>query len=143
LRIQNLINKIKHLPQIKIIKRVLKTKNYNKYLTKCSAIIIPYDPSHYKIRLSGIAIASGALGIPVITTKQTWAGDMIKIKKLSGVIFSFSKDQNNFTKNIVKAIYQFLKYQKEYKTVAVKYSRYFRDNYSAKKYFKNYIFKIL
>lgn len=142
-QIKNLINVLKQLPQIKIINRLLKSKDYYKYLTKCSVIIIPYYPSHYKIRLSGVSIECGALKIPVITTKKTWAGDMIKSKKMSGITFSFSKNQNDFTINILKAITQFLKHQKKYEKSVVKLNRYFHDNYSAKKYFENHIFKTL
>lgn len=142
-RIKKITHQIKQLQQIKIIDNALDSKNYYKYLLRCSAIIIPYDPSHYKIRLSGISIECGALKIPVIATKQTWTDAMIKAKKISGISFSFSKNQQDFTKNILKALAHFLKHQKKYKKIAVKSSQYFINNYSAKEYFENYIFKTL
>ncbi len=106
------------------------------HLKKCSAVIIPYDPRHYKIRLSGVAIECGALGIPVITTGHTWVGNMVKMGKMAGTTFSFANYQELFEKRLARAINKIFKNKNAYQKMAKKHDKFFLNNFSAKNYLK-------
>lgn len=135
-RISYLVNDLKQLTNVKFIEGALSSDDYYKYLAKCFAIIIPYDPRHYKIRLSGIAIECGALGVPVITTGHTWAGNMVKMGKMTGTTFSFTNDQELFEERLIRAINKILKNKVTYQKMARKHNKFFLNNFSAKNYLK-------
>ena len=40
-------------------------------IANCDALLMPYDPSAYRIRGSGVALEALALGLPIVVTRET------------------------------------------------------------------------
>lgn len=57
--------------------RDLTSKEYDDYLIQSDCIVLPYRRESYYTRLSGVAVESTMLGIPLIYTKDTWLEDAV------------------------------------------------------------------
>ena len=57
---------------VRIIKKTLNEKEYQKELLMADFMVLPYRKFVYKSRLSGVAIESAVNGIPIIATDNTW-----------------------------------------------------------------------
>jgi len=95
---------------------------YYERLASCDIVVLPYHPSHYKIRCSGIAIECAAMAIPVLISNGTSVADEIKDGRRSGIIFNFSADPNQFNSYFEEGLRNMLVSYKEHKIFAIKKS---------------------
>lgn len=133
--------KISLLNDCKLINMSVNQKSFYSLLSRCNLVMIPYDPNHYKIRLSGIAIQCAIMGIPIITTKNSWPAQTIKAGEMSGLIFDYSTKQEVFQKNLIRVLKKFIKNKDYYLYKAKKYMKKYQKEYSPSNYINNFILK--
>ncbi len=139
--IDDIVKNLQKNPNITIIRNPLSSIEYRSFLNSCDFIILPYDPKHYNIRMSGIAIECGISGIPILTSESTSIANLIHRKKLAGEVFVFSDEQSKFNINLYKSIKKIKKDIGGYGEKAQLLKNFYRKEYSAENFIENYVLK--
>lgn len=100
----NLVETMKTTTNIEILEGSLNAKRHFNTLNTLDAVILPYDPEDYQIRLSAIVCECGLLGVPIITTQGSSMGDWVEEGKLSGVVYQGGINNLEYGKKLVEAI---------------------------------------
>ncbi len=125
---------------IEIIWGHLDTDEYHHQLYKCSLAILLHHPRHYSIRLSGIAVECGMMGVPVLVHKGTSMAKWVKEGRLFGAIM-----RSNRSSDIIRAITELGKAtdSTKNKTKLNELSVQWTEEYSAKSYIDKYLLPLL
>ncbi len=135
--INNLINKIEMNKNVTILRGPLPSSEYYKNLCDCDIVCILHDPKHYSIRLSGIAVECGILGIPVIARDGSSVGNWISEEKLAGELI-YNDDFDNSIRRLNSTIFE-VDVVKKINKLAERWG----IEYSAKNYFNNYLLPLV
>ena len=135
--LNNLINKIEVNENVTILRGPLPSSEYYKNLCNCDIVCILHDPKHYSIRLSGIAVECGILGIPVIVRIGSSAGNWISEEKLFGELIH-NDDFDGPIKRLHSKILEVENVRK-----VNKLSEKWKSEYSAENYFNNYLLPLI
>lgn len=114
----------------------LDSEEYYKKLKSCDAVFVLHYPKHYSIRLSGIAVECGMIGIPVIAYDGTSIGEWIKEGKLYGGLIKEDGLRGALSR-LKEKINDFPKTQLE------QLSQFWLKEYSAKNYVNNYLIPLI
>lgn len=60
------------------IQLVNRVENLSELISTCDIVITPYNPKMFKNRMSGIAIDTLSIGIPIVCPKGSLAGDLVE-----------------------------------------------------------------
>ncbi|MBI2326004.1 glycosyltransferase [Candidatus Collierbacteria bacterium] len=114
----------------------LDSEEYYKKLRSCDVVFVLHYSKHYSIRLSGIAVECGMIGMPVIAYDGTSIGEWIKEGKLygelikedglRGALFRLKERVNDFPKTQLEQLSQF-----------------WLKEYSAENYVNNYLIPLI
>jgi len=100
----NLVETMKTTTNIEILEGSLNAERHFNTLNTLDAVILPYDPEDYQIRLSAIVCECGLLGVPIITTQGSSMGDWVEEGKLSGVVYQAGINNLEYGKRLIEAI---------------------------------------
>src|SRR3990170_5838584 len=92
-----------NLQSVEIVSGGMSSDQYYKILERSDCILIPYDPSRYLGRTSGIFAEAIAFGKPVITTENTWMAENIRKYNQCGIIMR-SFDAQSLAEGMVEYI---------------------------------------
>ncbi len=138
--INGLVDILSTRKQVEIFMGPLSTQEYYGELRRCDIVCVLHHPYHYSIRLSGIAVECGMMGIPVIARKETCVSEWIEAGKLygesvdSGDRLLLKKALINLTKKL---------HDSSLPNSLRKTSVLWRDEYSADNYVNNYLLPLL
>jgi hypothetical protein len=90
--------------QVNITSGPLSSMDYYNLLCRNDCILLPYDPDNYIIRMSGIAVECGMLGIPIIASEGTSFGEWISKGQLAGLTFRSTSDISILASDLLKII---------------------------------------
>ena len=80
---------LRALKGVRLLDGILSREDYNTWLSKTDAILLPYDPIAFgPARGSGIFAEAVAGGRPIVATKGTFAGDSINKQQAEGEVFA-------------------------------------------------------
>jgi glycosyltransferase involved in cell wall biosynthesis len=89
------------MPGVEWIPGVLSDEEYTRRLVQADVILIPYHLDQYSKRTSGIFCEARVAGKPVITTRESWAGD--RVEREGGGWLVAEKDADSLT-NVLRAL---------------------------------------
>lgn len=64
--------RLRAIPQVNVLDRVLSDAEYRSWFSKADFLILPYRRSTYINRISGVAVEAACAGKPMIVPKGTW-----------------------------------------------------------------------
>jgi glycosyltransferase involved in cell wall biosynthesis len=83
------IRALAHLPRVELINRTFDSKDdYFAALSRTRCILLPYDPTQYAARTSGILVEALGLGRLIITTDHTWLAAELRKHKTEGFVMA-------------------------------------------------------
>ena len=138
--LNNLTKFLKECDNVEILEGPLNAQKHFRTLNSLNAVILPYDPEDYQIRLSAIACECGLLGIPIIATKSSSIGDWIEKKQISGITYEKGSNRNESEANLIGAINILKNSYSSYKNFAQSRRSFYQENTSVEHYFEE-IFK--
>ena len=124
---------IKKIEELKVDKNVhlitsfIDNLEYERLIQQSDIVVIPYDKNKYEIQTSGVFIESILNNKLILTTKDTWMGDKIK---LLGQGITFNSEKEN---DILKA---FEELRKNKSSLNQKEIKKFKSFYTVEKLFK-------
>jgi len=137
IEINNLINKIQMNKNVNILRDPLPSREYYKNLCNCDVVCMLHDPKHYCIRLSGIAVECGILGIAVVARIGSSAGNWISEEKLFGELI-FDDDLDGPIERLHSIILEVENLRK-----VNNLSEKWKNEYSAENYFNNHLLPLI
>src|SRR5262249_29491511 len=81
----SLLTDLRGLPNVELHEGVLARDAYYDAIAR-SVVLIPYDPNHYRQRLSGVYVEAKFLGAPVIVAGGSWIAQEV-ISFGNGLVF--------------------------------------------------------
>lgn len=139
-RLNHLLHKVRNTPHIMFFEQPLTGSEFNKLVSSCDALILPYDPTEYSVRSSMLFAQSAINQKPVIVPSGTWMALEVVNKYASGVIYTHNSF--NFTENITslsEAIQELKQNFVYFKEQANQRSRFYQNWHTA----ENYLTKII
>jgi hypothetical protein len=132
---EDLLNKIKELKRrypdrFRVVNGAIETNDLYDIISTSEAIVLPYDPINYRIRLSSIAYECGLLGIPVITTRGSSIGELVMNSKLSGIAYKSKVNTEGVDDGFLKAFGRYYEGRKSLRKGASEKKGYFKQNNS-------------
>ena len=103
------VQRLKANENVEIISGKLSNEDYGRLLMEADILLIPYREKAFKGRTSGVYVDALLLEKPVITTKQTWMGELT-MKYKNGEVFK-DGDINEFEKALLKVSDNFASYK--------------------------------
>ena len=76
------------VPRVRILDGALSTEDFERECADVDIVAIPYDPSVFGLRNSGIFVEAASAGRPVIASKGTWAARSVEADEAAGVVFA-------------------------------------------------------
>lgn len=62
-------------PRVEVIRRIFAAGEYERYLARTAALVLPYRPSSYNLRVSRMAIEGLVRGLPMVVSRNTTLAD--------------------------------------------------------------------
>lgn len=72
---------------LEIIDRFIPSDEYDRLVAGCDLVLLPYDPSQYRTRLSAVLVDATAAGVPVAVPAGTWMSAQLDAGLGAGVTF--------------------------------------------------------
>lgn len=98
LRFNHLVKNLRKIPNIIFFEQALTVLEFNKLISICDALLLPYEPAEYSARASMLFVQAVINKKPVIVSSQTWMAQEVQDKYASGVIYNHNSF--NLTENI-------------------------------------------
>ena len=138
--LNGLVDTLSIRKKVEIFKGPLSTQEYYSELGRCDIVCVLHHSYHYSIRLSGIAVECGMIGVPIVARKGTCVSEWIEVGKLYG------ETVNSGERSLLKIALIDLKkklYDSTLTNSLQKISVLWRDEYSAENYINNYLLPLL
>jgi glycosyltransferase involved in cell wall biosynthesis len=117
------------IPCVEIVPEGLSTERYHEILERSDCVLIPYDPSRYLGRTSGIFAEALALGKPVISTENTWMALNIRKYNECGIVM-----EKYDSESLAEAMEEYILHYEKYDRNAEEASVVWRRDHGVKRY---------
>ena len=76
---------------LEVIDRFIPSDEYDRLIASCDLVLLPYDPTQYRTRLSAVLIDATAAGVPVAVPTGTWMSAQLQGGLGAGVTFDHAR----------------------------------------------------
>lgn len=124
---------------VHFIEGSLNSQEYYQFFSEMELLVLPYEPSHYQARMSGIAAEAGMLGIPILVSSDTSMAGWVNTGILTGETFDYAEDALTTKLNMISAIKRISTNYKELSSLASARITETRRKFSAENFLQNHI----
>lgn len=85
-RIDAQLEALKKMPDVRLIEKILSEEDFQRELSACSIVLLPYESATYQTATSGIFVQAVAAQAVAIVTKGTWMAKQARKHKLNRIV---------------------------------------------------------
>lgn len=128
------------LSNAEVIRGGLSPSQHEALVHSLDVIVLPYDPTIYTHRVSGIFIKAAIQRVVVVVPEKTWAAMALQKKRAAGAAFEYvAHDQHATETNIAKAILEVVESYAQLRRQAAERGKYYQSRCRP----SNYLSKVL
>jgi glycosyltransferase involved in cell wall biosynthesis len=132
---RRLLVDIQTLPDVRIVTKTLTPGEFHHLLHRVDAVVLPYDPGHYKDRASAVFIQAAQAEKPVVVADGTWMASELRRGRAGGVTFQYGIYSAELAAtNLQRAILQLQQQFDVYQHAAQRAADYYRDSCTPERY---------
>ncbi len=118
------VRKMRTFPdRVAVVDRPLRSDEYYRFLNQADGVILPYCPTVYRRRTSGIFAEAMAFGKPAVVTRGTWMDSELPKFYNCGISFDYS-DSSGLARAVLELLSDIDDYRRRARDASAKWRRF-------------------